>query len=813
MLREDFNKNWTISGVKTAFAALMGMAGGAQQTVDLPHDAMIYTARSATSPGQSGIGFFTPTDLSYCKRFFVPESDKGKAIFLEFEGVYANAKVFVNNEFAGRCAFGYNDFFVRINDLLNYGAENTVTVTAMNTQQPNSRWYSGTGIYRNVKYLVGTPLRIAQNGLRIKTLEADAEIAAIRIDTEIVNENLTAQTGYVCYAIMDTDGYTVAKGAAKFTARAGQKITVEQRVYLDAPKLWDPDSPNMYTCDAAIVVDDAEIDRDTSPFGVRVLSLNSKRGLCINGKPFKMKGGCIHHDNGVIGVATFECAEERRVRMLKDAGYNAIRSAHNPISKALLAACDKYGVMVMDEYCDIWTVPKSIHDYSHELSEHWEEDIESMVLKDYNHPSVIMYSIGNEIPENGYRITSGFARKMIGKIRGLDDTRYVCCGINPMVAAMDKLGEIAASAGSDAKGSEINEFMSNAANMKEVIPAHPAVEAAIEEACDMLDIVGYNYAKVRYEIDRKKYPNRMILGSETYPADLAENWEEVEANPNLLGDFSWTAWDYLGEAAIGNIRYADTAEQFYGAYPWLIAWCGDFDITGYRRPVSYWREIVWGGRNHEPYIAVQKPERYGQQPMPSSWSFTDAVSSWTWPGFEGKGAVVEVYSDADEVELLINGKSLGKKPVKDDFNKFYCKWDTVYEPGVVSAVAYIDGKEVGRNSLTTARDAHIYAQPECAYLRAGSNDLCYVNIELRDAAGNLNTAAEKTIELEINGPASIQGSGSGNPKTTENYFDLKHETFYGRILAVVRAGQEKGTATLKLSAEGMTPVSVNIEII
>lgn len=817
MIRQDFNKQWLLGDATTAFQVLIDRMGKkTQKQVNLPHDAMISAERDKDSPGGGAIGFFLPQDVEYKKKFYVSEEDKGKVFFVEFEGVYTNAVVRVNGNYAGKCGQGYTDFFVRINDYLEYGSDNEISVNVWNSAQPNSRWYTGTGIYRNVKLLVGEPLYIVPDGLRVTTLDAEKDLAALRIETDLKNEEVMAKTGYLITKIKDTEENIICEDKVKFTVRSGEQITVEHNIYLKNPKLWSPDDPNMHICEVVVNVDGEEVDYDSTKFGIRKLQLDTVNGLRINGKSYKMKGGCIHHDNGVLGAATFEDAEERRVRLLKDAGYNAIRSAHNPISKALLDACDKYGFMVMDEYSDIWTVNKSKHDYAFQLPDHWEDDLERLVKRDYNHPSVIMYSIGNEIPETGKKITAGIARKFIEKIRSLDTTRYITNGINPMVSCMDRLIEIAVAHGGnkgEVKGEEINEIMSNFKILKEVINQSPIVDAAIEESCDMLDIVGYNYATSRYSRDHAKHPNRILVGAETFPADLVENWEEVQKHPHVLGDFSWTAWDYLGEAGLGNIRYPDTKDQFYGAYPWVTAWCGDFDITGYRRPVSYWREIVWGGRNHVPYIAVQKPERYGQEAIPSTWSFTDAISSWTWPGYEGKNVIAEVYSDADEVELFINGKSLGKKPVGDEFKQFYCKWDTVYEAGQIEAVSYIGGNEVGRYKLCTAGAPKLRVSKETDSIRAGSNDLCYVNIELVDEAGNLNCGEDKVVSLNVEGPAVIQGSGSGNPTTEENYFDSKHKTFYGRALAVVRALEEKGTALLTVSVDGMDDVTIEIPVV
>jgi beta-galactosidase len=820
MLRQDFNKGWKFGqSVSPLMALVTGNKPEPLKDVTLPHDAMILTDRSPDYPTGGGSAYFKAENYEYSKALFIPEEDKGKVIYLEFEGVYMNAFVWVNGDLAGKCPYGYSNFYVKINDYLNYGKENEIKVTVKNATQPNARWYSGAGIYRNVKIIKGQPLHIKVDGVRITTPEIDKELAVVEVATDVGHEVLGHESGYVVTEICDPDGKVVATEKTKFNILSDQTITVRQRLYVNSPKLWDVDDPHLYTCESKIVQDDSVIDEDINTFGIRKLQLDPINGLRINGKTVKLKGGCIHHDNGLLGAATFEDAEERRVRLLKEAGYNSIRMAHHPISRALLDACDRIGMLVMDEFSDVWTQTKCDFDYGFHFTEWWEEHVEAMVRKDFNHPSVIFYSIGNEIPEAGSDISASWGRKIAEKIRSLDNTRYVTNGINALLAVMGRMNEIVAAIGAEeaaagADANEINQLMNNLGALMGKITSHPLVDKAIEESCDMLDAVGYNYAAERYEKDHAAHPNRILVGSETYPATLDENWELVEKHGYVLGDYSWTAWDYLGEVGIGHVGYDDDRNpSFYGVYPWITAYCADFDITGYRRPISYWREIIWGGRDHVPYIAVQRPERYGQQSYPGRWSWTDSISSWTWPGFEGKGAVVEVYSDAEEIELFINGKSQGRKPVGDEFKKFYCKFDTKYEAGTVEAVAYIGSNEVGRYSLKTAGEPVLNVTPETSSIRAGSNDLCYVNIELVDKDGVLNTSVKKSVTVSIEGPATIHASGSGNPRMEEYYYENTHETFYGRMLAIVRAGIEKGTAKLTVSAEGMDSVTVEIPVV
>jgi beta-galactosidase len=819
MLRQNFNFGWTVDKDMSPFERLIMGAAAAPKEVTLPHDAMIMGKRYPDKPTAGGIAYFETGNVVYTKTFFVPAEDEGKIIYIEFEGVYMNASVWVNEDFAGKHTYGYSNFYVKINDFLRYGEENTIKVLAKNGSQPNARWYSGTGIYRNVKLMIADPLHINIDGVMISTPDIRAEVAVVETATEVVNEGVGFKSGHVVTEIKDAKGRVVAKEKTGFTCFSGSEVTVRQRIYVKKPILWDLDNPYLYTCETRIELDGKIIDEDKNTFGIRSLTLDPVSGLQLNGKTVKLKGGCIHHDNGILGATTFEDAEFRRAKLHKEAGYNSLRSAHHPMSKAMLDACDKLGLLVMEEFSDVWTQAKNDFDYSLSFPDSWEEDVELMVKKDFNHPCVVFYSIGNEISEVGSDRSVIWGRKIAEKIRSLDSTRFITNGINVMNAIANRRNEILKSMGIEIKGKglesgEINQIMADMREAMNKFVESPQLNAYIEESCGMLDVIGYNYATSRYENEPKISPNRIVVGAETFPSALDVNWELVTKHGYILGDYSWTSWDYLGEVGIGHVGYDDDRNKvFYGDYPWITAYCADFDITGYRRPISYWREIIWGGRNHKPYIAVQRPERYGQKTYPSSWGWTDSISSWTWPGFEGKNIVVEVYSDAEEIELFINGKSKGKKPVGDEFKKFYCKFDTIYEAGQVEAVAYTGGNEVGWYSLVTAGVPKLSVKKERDSIRAGTNDLCYVNIELVDDNGILNTAVKKSVTVSLEGAGILQASGSGNPRMEEYYYENTHETFYGRMLAIVRAGIEKGTAKLTVSAEGMDSVTVEIPVV
>lgn len=804
MKKTQWNRGWTIAPMQGMMAAMGGQQ--AEKTpVTLPHDAMIGQKRDASQPTAGGSAFFAPGNYDYEKAFTLEKT--GGPVWLEIEGAYHNASVWVNGDFAGQWPYGYGNFQVKISDFLRVG-KNTVKVSVKNTDQPNSRWYSGAGLYRDVNWIEAGEVHVGLDGVRVTTLAADEALAVLRVETDLENEGLGLRQGILCTLLRDKDGNEAAKDATRFTLRQGEKLTVRQRMQVEKPALWDLDSPNLYTCETKVLEGETVLDGECNSFGIRTLALDSVHGLRLNGKTVKLKGGCIHHDNGVLGSATFYDAEERRARLMKQAGYNALRSAHHPMGKAMLTACDRLGILVMDEFTDVWTVSKCDYDYAIQFPQWWERDVEAMVRKDYNHPCVVMYSTGNEIFEMGARIGNAWGRKIADKIRSLDDTRYLTNGINVMMGLLGRREDVQ-DAAVGMGGGDINEIMSNQRALMDRVNSTDLADPFLEEVCATLDIVGYNYAAGRYEREIAKYPYRVIVGSETAPAALDKNWELVEKHGAVIGDFTWTAWEYLGEVGIGRVRYGQ-AGFFYGEYPWVASRCADFDLIGSRRPVSYWRETVWGGRGHEPYIAVQLPEHYGEEPLTDMWSWTDSVSSWTWPGYEGKGIVAEVYCDAEEAELFLDGKSLGRKAVGTEEHGFYCKWETVYAPGMLEAVSYVGGKEAGRFALRTAGEPHVALYPEREGLQAGSNELCFVKIRLEDGEGNL-CPIDRQVTLTVEGPGTLQGSGSADPKTEENYRDTTHMTCGGEMLAVLRAGEEAGATRLTVTAQGLEAVTVEIQ--
>ncbi|MFC1402727.1 MULTISPECIES: glycoside hydrolase family 2 TIM barrel-domain containing protein [Streptacidiphilus] len=813
MIRVSFNDGWQTRPKVNPFAEMSG-ATVPFQPVTVPHDAMIGQERTAPS-GRTGMeggagAYFPGGTFEYRKTFHVPEEYRGKRIVLEFEGVYRDATVHINGDYAGQRPFGYSQFHIDADRFLRFGQDNEIKVEARSHR--DSRWYTGAGIYRDTWMLVGGLARIAPQGVRVSTPDIDGEQAVVEVATRVENDSIAIRTLDVATEVHDAAGTVVATDASRITVLPGEPATARQRLYVQNPLLWSPDAPALHSVSVALTDQDGAVDNESATFGIRSLQLDPRRGLRINGASVKLRGACIHHDNGILGAATFARAEERRVQILKDAGFNAIRMSHNPMSKAMLDACDRIGMLVVDEAFDMWTSAKSDFDYSLSFPEWWERDIEAMVAKDFNHPSVVLYSIGNEIPEVGSPSGAAWSRRLAEKVRTLDPSRYVTNGINGMLAVMSDLAAMRQQAAAD-EGAGINTLMADPAAGMNAIGASELVTRRTAESFAVLDVAGMNYMEARYAADRELFPNRIILGTETFPTRIDGNWKLVKQYGHVIGDFGWTGWDYLGEVGIGRPQYLtpdNPRPAFSAPYPYLLAGCGDIDITGHRRPASYYRETVFGLRT-QPYLAVQRPEHYGQPLWSTPWAWSDTVSSWTWPGFEDAPVVVEVYSDADEVELLVNGRSLGRRPVGEN-HRFRTEFDTVHQPGELVAVAYRDGAETGRSALRSATGpVQLRAEADRPTITTAVGDLAYITISLTDPDGTLHTAADRPVSITVTGDGALAGFGSANPSTDEQFDATERHTYLGRALAVLRP-TGVGEIRLTVGAPDCEPVDVTISV-
>ncbi|KAA9085439.1 glycoside hydrolase family 2 TIM barrel-domain containing protein [Microbacterium radiodurans] len=767
--------------------------------VRLPHDALRDETRTPDAPARGAAAYYPNAGYTYLRDLEVPESWRGRIVRLEIQGAMRRAQVFVNDELAGNRADGYARFFVDLTPYLRFGETNTIRIELRVGQ--DSRWYSGAGLHRPVLLHVDEPVHIEPDGVAIRTLRVEDGEAVLEVLTEVTNRSMVTETVRVTTDIR-FGAELVEHDETPLTLAPGETATARQLVYVENAALWSVDAPNLHTATVSLggaVGGGARGDHATPhevAFGIRTITVHPRRGLRINGEEVLLRGACIHHDNGPLGAAAIGRAEERRIELLKAAGFNAIRAAHNPLSVAMLDACDRLGMLVMDEAFDMWTRFKSPYDYAAEFPQWWQEDLTSLVRKDRNHPSVILYSIGNEIAEVGTPHGARWARRLAEHIRALDPTRPVTNGVNAMLAVIDEAPQVIEKLGG------LNAAMAGGGPFN-AVAASPSASARIEESSAALDVLGLNYADARYAADAEAYPHRVIVGSETFPSQIGRLWPLVEQNANVIGDFTWTGWDYLGEVGIGSIPYADD-ENASGAlereYPWLTAWCGDLDITGWRRSISFYREIVFGLRS-EPYIAVQRPDRYGVATgTPSPWSWSDTVSSWTWSGFDGKPVTVEVYADGDEVRLLLDGDEVGRAAVGESLPKL-ASIETDYRPGELTAVVLRDGREVGRTSLRTAGAPRLTVTVDRAELRDDDDDLAFVAIEWRDSFGILVADADTDVTVEVSGAGVLAGLASGAPATVERFDAATRRTFDGRAIAVVRP-TGPGPIRVRVTARG-----------
>ena len=750
------------------------------KAVTLPHDAMLAEPRTAISAGGTNTGWYEGYDYEYQRTLTVPENELADTHILEFEGVYHNAEVWLNGQKAAFRPYGYTNFYVDCAPYLHAG-ENELRVIARNADQPNSRWYSGAGIYRPVQLWKARGAHITLNGVKIRTLSLQPAIVEVRVKT--------TAPGTVRLTMDDLPAMQQeSDGEAVFT------------LTLDNARLWTPETPNLYTCRVNFADDEV-----TETFGVRKVEWGTD-GFLLNGKRYIIQGACIHHDNGLLGAVCDPDAVARKVRLLKENGYNAIRSAHNPCSKALLAECDRQGMLVMDEYIDHWYIHKTEHDYVDYFADWWQQDLTDMVEKDYNHPCVVLYSTGNEVSETAQKRGIALTKEMTDFLHGLDDSRPVTCGVNIFFNFLSSIGfgvysdekakkeaeraEKAKQRGEKAakKKAVGSQFFNNLAGllgdefMKRGATLH-GCDVKTRDAFANMDIAGYNYGIYRYKHDLKKYPQRLILGSETFCNDAYKFRELAKQEPRLVGDFVWAGMDYLGEVMVGSWEYADYAETFDGGLGWVSAGSGRIDLTGKPLGEALYTRVALEADNG-PYIAVCPVNHTGDRHSPSAWKMTNAMPSWSWTGCEGRKANVEVYARAARVELVLNGHTVGSKTLKNDC---LARFSIPYESGTLEAVSYdAADHEIGRYKLQSAGGATSLTL-DAEEPAAQTGHLCYVRLRYTDENGITKPLMRGNIQVQVRG-GTLVGLGSACPFNKHSYLDSETDTYYGEALAIVRMG-------------------------
>lgn len=812
MQRIDFNKGWMCKCLTRDEAAY---------PVTLPHDAMLSEPRTQESTGEGNIGWYIGGDYEYTKKFTVPKEYENQKVLIEFEGVYHNAEVHINGKKVAGRPYGYTNFYINTDGFFKYGEENEVKVIAHNADQPNSRWYSGTGIYRPAYLHIGGEKYISVNGVKIRTLSYNPAQIEVAVKTSAPGEvslEIEFEGKRVLTAIGESKAVAAQNNETKNASAASEKPAKEyQAVFLlDVPnaKLWDTEHPNLYTCKAVFGEDQV-----TETFGIRELVWNPQVGMTINGKRVILRGACFHHDNGVLGACTYPEAEERKMRIFKENGYNAVRSAHYPCSKALLDACDRVGMLMMDEYVDVWYIHKTKYDYANQLAGWWKQDLKDMVDKDFNHPSVIMYSTGNEVAETAQKKGIALTGEMTNYLHSLDSTRPVTCGINIFFNFLSSIG-LGVYSDDKAEKSAENAEKFAAEQAKKAAAAKPEKKkkpvgsefyntlaclvgdyfmkcGATLYPCDLktrdayanMDIAGYNYGIFRYKHDLKKYPNRLILGSETFCKDAYSFWEIAKKNKRIIGDFVWAGWDYIGEVGDGAAEYSDY--KFEDPSTRMTGGNGRIDLNGKPRAEAAYTRVAFE-RETGPFIAVD-PVYQKEKLRLTGWQLTKALESWAWGGCSGEPAKVEVYARAAQVELFINGKSVGKKNVK----KCRANFNTTYEEGEITAVSYDEkGKEINRYSLQTAeKETILQVRPEEKSVKP--EGLAFVQLQYTDAKGIWKPMEKHNLKVTVEN-GILKGLGSPAPYVKGNYTDDTVATYYGEAMAVVQAdgnGPVKVTVT------------------
>ncbi|NHO65626.1 glycoside hydrolase family 2 protein [Aestuariicella hydrocarbonica] len=768
--------------------------------VRLPHDAMIGEARSADAATGNHGGYFPGGVYRYSKQWQVPADADSNEYRLFFEGVYGHTKVSVDGHEVAACISGYRAFYASLKGCVP-GQVVTIEVLVDNSQAPNTRWYSGSGINRPVWLDVRSPVHIADDGIHLVTRSLSPKaVVDVAVHVEGATGNCMAhirfanEDGQVASAELD-----VVEGVAKGT--------------VDIPNVqpWSAETPYLYAVTVQIKQSGELVDEETFRTGLRTIEVDAEHGLRINGVPVLLRGACVHSDNGLLGTVSLPAAEYRRARILKESGYNAIRASHNPFQSSFLDACDELGLYVMDELTDVWFKHKTKYDNAEQFDEVWPADASAMIAGDRNRPAVIMYSIGNEISETATAEGVEAAAKIHDFFKHSDPTRPTTLAVNLLLNLMASKGsspfEKEKYAGeSDPKKAESKkkEATSTAANMVTaklgmimgLISRLPAADRVSRDVFATVDIAGYNYAYGRYKGDRKKYPQRVIMGSESMPGDLPAIWQRVTSVPGVIGDFMWTGWDYLGESGIGSWSYGEEPGGINKPFPALLAGCGAIDITGVPGAPTLLAKAVWGLLD-APAIAVRPLMHNGKRTNKTPWRSTDAVVSWAWQGVTGK-AIIEVYSCDDKVELWLNGRSLGRKKagVKAGFVTRFC---VPYEAGELMAVGYRKGRESGRSSLRSADKVQLQLRAEKTTLE-GLDDLAYIAIELADNQGVVESMIGDRLSISVAGAGELMGFGSANPTAVDTYTGTVCSTYLGRAQAIVR-GTEAGEVTITVRSE------------
>jgi beta-galactosidase len=716
---------------------------------------------------------YTVGDVAWYRKHFTVSGLTGggrdKRVELRFDGVFQDVDVWLGGRHLGFHPNGYTSFAYDLTPYLNRSGENVLAVRVDNSGE-TCRWYSGSGIYRHTWLTVTGPVRIPLWGVNVATPVIRRDRASVRVVVQVQSfaERISAR---VRVSILDLRGRQVTARttrAASIASHSAWSFTVELAV--ERPALWSPDSPSMYQVVAEVLVDSTAVDAVTVPFGIRSLSWGAADGFRLNGEQIKIAGANIHQNHGPLGAVALDRAGERTIELLKDAGFNAIRTAHNPPAPAVLDACDRLGMLVWEEFSDMWDIAKTKDDYSRYFPQWWRRDLTSMIQRDRNHPSVIIWSLGNEIEADPH----GYGPRMAALVRSLDDARPVTVGGDSVPYA-----EVA------------DVHYGNAVNgNSSIATAHST------------------------------YPTSAVTQSEGFPTTVYDDWRLVQENSWLAGSWVWSGWDYLGEAGAGatpvasNTAAATAAAHAaaFGAipYPWFQAFCGDIDLIGQRKPQSYWRAVVRGLSSIE--MMVERPTPPGTSQYAALWGYYDELPSWTWDVPHGQPLTIHVYTSGDSVQLLLNSAVVASHSLTAA-DKRATTFTVPYAPGTLTAIASRNGNEIGRRTLTTTgTPAALRLSSDLASLTTSRDDLAHVLVETIDEHGRLAPDAVIRVAFEITGAGELFGTASGNPHNVDSFKHPEHYTWHGQALAIVRPAKTQGTVQLKATAPGLRAAILTLPV-
>ena len=774
----SFDKDWRFVQADPAGAQQSGFNDRSWRRLDLPHDWSLEGENLESNPGGGGIGYFPMGTGWYRKSFDVPGYSKDKLYAIEFDGIYMNSTVWVNGVCLGTWPYGYSSFSYDLTPVLK-ARGNVIAVRVDNSQQPNSRWYSGSGIYRHVRLVATAKTRFDKWGVFHYTISVDEGKAKVLVRSDITNGEARARELTVRQTVLDASGAVVATAEKPVGMVAGGSQTVEQQLVIPSARLWDTENPYLYTLRSQLLASGKEIDCVEGTLGVRTIEYDVDRGFLLNGKQVKMKGVNLHHDAGAVGAAVPERVWERRIEILKEGGCNAIRTAHNPPAPEFLDLCDKHGMLVMDEAFDMWVAGKNKFDYHLAFDEWHVRDLYAMVARDRNHPSVVMWSIGNEIRDQHSEVGPGLAREMIDFCHRLDPTRLVTSGND--------------------------EIASNS-------PTSPEFLAAFEN-----DIVGYNYPdrwrtrrEVNYALDKAEFPNRRVVATESSGyggarrqyftgrnrgiissglIDVEQRWRFAMNYDYVIGDFMWTGIDYYGESR----------------WPSRGSTSGYLDNCGFKKDGWWFFKSIW---SDEPVLHL--------------------LPHWNWAGHEGEIIQVACFTNLEEVELFVNGKSYGKK--ETEFPRrgvdvswaqygpgkryattadLHLVWDVEYQPGEIKVVGRRDGQTYEEVIRTAGAPAQLRATVDRPSFKAEPGDVAHVTVEVLDAQGNICPITDNLVHFSVQG-ARLIGVENGDMRDLGSVKASERKAYSGLCLGIV-AADKRGPVTVTVESDGLTPSTVTFQ--